>query len=71
MSYSEIQEQLYFMDLIRKCNVEIKDFPKMVANKFNVSDSTSRRWEDGIVKPDPEFREKIINWISTFASIIY
>lgn len=67
MSFKEeLERQLEFEETLRFMQLKYSSFTKDTAHYFGVRPSAIRMWEDGIIKPHPEFRYRIMDWIITY-----
>jgi hypothetical protein len=55
-----------FMKLLSECRTKHSDFVQDCAEEFGVEEAAVKRWEQGIVKPVPVFRARIIAWINEY-----
>lgn len=61
---NEREQQERFMEVIRHCSCTHKGFAGKAAEKFGVTPQSIGKWENGIVKPSSQFRQKILSWIA-------
>lgn len=59
----DLKEQAALEDHLRIMQLKHANFAQDTAQHFGVSVASISKWENGIVRPCPEFRSRIMEWI--------